>query len=76
MSSPPFFLRDSRASETRACVKITHARKGDTWLFSHGLIFMRAHVLLALLSLRKNGGLLVFYYLGVQSLTLFTFRQT
>ena len=29
-NSPPFFLRDSRASKTRAGVKITHARKGDT----------------------------------------------
>ena len=31
-SSPPFFLGDSRASETRARVKIKspHARKGDT----------------------------------------------
>ena len=27
MSSPPFFLRDSRASETRACVKITPREK-------------------------------------------------
>ena len=26
----PFFLRDSRASETRARVKITQTRKGDT----------------------------------------------
>ena len=31
-------------------------------LFSRGLIFTRARVLLALLSLRKNGGLLVVYY--------------
>ena len=30
-------------------------------LFSRGLIFTRAHVLLALLSLRKNGRLLVVY---------------
>ena len=29
-SGPPFFLRDSKASETRSRVKITHARKGDT----------------------------------------------
>ena len=29
-SSPPFFLRDSRASETRARVKITPHKKGDT----------------------------------------------
>ena len=39
-SSPPFFLRDSRASETR------------------GVIFTRTRVSHALLSLRKNGGLL------------------
>ena len=32
--------------------------------FSLGLIFTRARVLLALLSLRKNGGLLVVYFLG------------
>ena len=32
-------------------------------LFSHGVIFTRAHVSLALLSLRKNGGLLVVYFL-------------
>ena len=45
--SPPFFLRDSRASETR--------------LFSRGVIFTPARVSLALLSLRKNGELLVVY---------------
>ena len=39
----PIFLRDSRASETRAR------------LFSRGVIFTRARVSLALLSLRKNG---------------------
>ena len=33
-------------------------------LFSRGLIFTRARVLLALLSLRKNGGLLVVYRTG------------
>ena len=78
MSSPPFFLRDSRASETRARVKITPQEKrlhvagrekneGPSFfslptachLFSHRVIFMRAHVSLTLLSLRKNGGLLV-----------------
>ena len=48
MSSPAFDHRDSNASETRARVKITHARKG-------GVIFTRARVSLALLSLRKNG---------------------
>ena len=31
-------------------------------LFSRGVIFMRARVSLALLSLRKNGGLLVVYF--------------
>ena len=63
----PFFLRDSRASETRERVKITHTRKGDTRrgerkmcrLFSRGVIFTPARVSLTLLSLRKNGGLLV-----------------
>ena len=44
---PSLFLRDSRASETR--------------LFSRGVIFTPARVSLALLSLRKNGGLLVVY---------------
>ena len=34
-SSPPCFLRDSRASETRARVKITPREKGDT----RGVIF-------------------------------------
>ena len=49
--------------------KSTHARKGDTWrgerkkcrLFSRGVTFTRARVSLALLSLGKNGGLLVAY---------------
>ena len=78
MSSPPFFLRDSRASETRACVKITPREKKlhvagreknegpsffslptECHLFSHRVIFTHARILLALLSLRKNGGLLV-----------------
>ena len=60
-SSPPFFLRDSRASETRARVKITprEKRRHACRLFSRGVIFTRARVSLALLSLRKNGGLLV-----------------
>ena len=62
-SGPPFFL-----SETRARVKITPREKGETrWgeliflpphrvsPFSHGMIYTRARVLLALLSLRKNG---------------------
>ena len=57
----PFFLRDSGANETRARVKITPRKKGETrWggrktPFSRGVIFMRARVSLALLSLRKNG---------------------
>ena len=29
-STPPFSLRDSRASKIRACVKITPCEKGDT----------------------------------------------
>ena len=71
---PHFFLRDSRASETRARVKITPRKKrrhaagrekneGPSFfsllaacrLFSRGVIFTRARVSLALLSLRKNG---------------------
>ena len=41
---------------------IPHARKGETCrLFSYGIIFTRARVSLALLSLRTNGGLLVVY---------------
>ena len=51
------FLRDSRASETRARVKITP--RAACRLFSCGVIFTRARVSLALLSLRKNGGLIV-----------------
>ena len=102
---PPFFLRDSRANETRARVKITlrekcdtrrslhadvlwgfvchafispsvgekwqtnpngrlrrgYTRRGDVSPFSRGVIFTRARVSLALLSLRENGGLLVVY---------------
>ena len=47
-SSPPFVLRDSRGSETRARVKITPREKGETrWgaacrLFSRGVIFTRS----------------------------------
>ena len=53
----PFFLRDSRASETRASVKITprEKRRHAAGLFSRGVIFTRARVSLAVLSLRKNG---------------------
>ena len=76
-SSPHFFLSDSRVSEMRAQMKITHTRKGNTcwgeWKmrdyrqsliflsprrvspFLAWVIFMRTRVLLALLSLRKNG---------------------
>ena len=62
VDSPPFFLRDGRASETRAGVKITPREKrrhAAGRFFSPGVIFTRARVSLALLSLRKNGGLLV-----------------
>ena len=55
-SSPSFFLRDSRAREARARVFSLHAA---CRFFSRGVIFTRARVSLALLSLRKNGGLLV-----------------
>ena len=47
-------------------------------LFSRGVIFTRAHVSLALLSLRKNGGLLVAWLLYIVSLfdgTTFSHRQ-
>ena len=53
-----FFLRESRTSETREHVKITPREKGDT----RGVVFTRPHVSFALLSLRKNGGLLVVYH--------------
>ena len=55
-SSPSFFLRDSRAREARARVFSLHAA---CRFFSRGVIFTRVRVSLALLSLRKNGGLLV-----------------
>ena len=42
----PYFLQDSRASETRASVKNNP---------TYRVIFKRAHVSLALLSRRKNG---------------------
>ena len=57
-----WFLRDSRASETRAREKITSREKrrhAACHLFSRGVIFTRARVSLTLLSLRKNGGLVV-----------------
>ena len=53
---PHFFLRDSRASEMRARVKITPRRVSPFLAWGD---FTRARVSLALLSLRKNGGLLV-----------------
>ena len=68
---------NSRARETRARVKITPREKrrhaagrekksffsllAACRLFSRGVIFTRARVSLALLSLRTNGGLLVVY---------------
>ena len=58
---------DSRASETRARVKITQKvrkarrRRAACSLFSRGVIFTRARVSLALLSLVTSGGLLVVY---------------
>ena len=66
---------DSRASKTRGRVKITPREKrrhaagreknvslpAACRLFTRGVIFTRARVSLALLSLRKNGGLLVVY---------------
>ena len=51
--SSPFFLRDSKASGTPMRVKITPRRR--VLPFSRGMIFTRALVSLALLSLRKNG---------------------
>ena len=76
-SSPPFFRSDSRASETRARVKREKMRDYRQFfslpaacrLFSGGVIFTRVRVSLALLSLRKNGGLLVVYKLVEYSLT-------
>ena len=58
--SPPFFLRDSRASETLARVKITPREKTAL-----GVVFTRARVSVALLPLRKNGGQNVVYPFGV-----------
>ena len=57
-SSPPFFLRDSRASETRVRVKIIprEKRRHECRLFSRGMIFTRTRVSLVLLSRRENGG--------------------
>ena len=64
-SSPELVTRDSRASETRARVKITprekrlHAARRRLAFLTFWVIFTRARVSLALLSMRKNGGLLV-----------------
>ena len=54
-SSPSFFLRDSRARETRARVKITPCEKGETQGEKNVFFLPSA----SLLSLRKNEGLLV-----------------
>ena len=54
-SSPSFFLRDSRARETRARVKITPCEKGETQGQKNVFSLPSA----SLLSLRKNEGLLV-----------------
>ena len=65
-----------RAKRERAW-KSPHARKGDTrrgerkMIFSRGMIFTRARVSLALLSLRKNGGLLVVYKISKTTTLLF-----
>ena len=56
---PHFSSRDSRASETRARVKITPREKrrhAACRLFSRGVIFTRARVSLALLSLEEKWG--------------------
>ena len=53
-SSPPFFLRDGRGSETRARVK-NQERRDAVGLFSPGMIVTRACVLLALLSRGEMG---------------------
>ena len=48
---PPSFLRDSKASKTRARVKITPRLSP----FSRGVIFTRASIRLLSVSLRENG---------------------
>ena len=56
--SAPFLFRESRASETRARVKITPREKrlhAACRLFLRGVIFTPARFSLALLSLRKMG---------------------
>ena len=64
-SSPPFFLRDSRACETRARLKIIPREKkrhaaGSIFLSPRRVSpFLAWGDFHALLSLRKNGGLLV-----------------
>ena len=64
-SSPPFVLRDCRASETRVRVKITPREKrrhaaGREKNFS---LSPQRRISLTLLSVKKNGGLLVVYNL-------------
>ena len=83
MSSPPFFLRDSRASETRASMKITPREKRRFFslpaacrLFLRGVIFTCSRVSLALLSLRKNGGLLVVYPFKSKEMSISPMAET
>ena len=63
-SSPPFFLRDSRASEMRRGGEREKffSLPAACRLFSRGVIFTRARVSLALQSLMTNGGPLVVYF--------------
>ena len=75
MSSPPFFLRDGRTIETRARVKITPTRKGDTRrgecrLFSLGVIFTRACVSLSLYYPEEKWGTTRSLILGRQAVSL------
>ena len=63
----PYFLGDSRASERRVRVKIIPREKRQHTacrLFSRAVIFTRARLSLALLSLRKNGDL-YFYFVPI-----------
>ena len=55
-TSPPFFLRDSRLSEMLVCLKITTREKRQHAAGGRENFFC---VSLVLLSLGKNGGLLV-----------------
>ena len=54
-SGPPFFLRDSRASETRARLKITpREKRRHAAGRAHGVIFTRARVSLANLYIERK----------------------